>query len=299
MLIRCEAVTKIYSNTETRAVDGISIEIERGEFVAVVGTSGSGKSTLLHIVGGIERPTSGKVIIDGTDIYTLPPDRLTVFRRRAIGFVFQRYNLIPNLSVWENVALPLGLDNIKPKPGEIEELLETLGIADKADSIPSRLSGGQQQRAAIARALVTKPHIILADEPTGSLDSRTGMGVMLTLASLNERFAQTIVVVTHNEELAQTASRRIRIEDGRVVSDSKAETDKGFTDVSNSTPDISHAPDTNHTSKTSSAPDTSSAPNTSSAPDTSSALGTSSAPDQNSAPSPTSTHDQSKGGEHT
>ena len=274
MLIRCEAVTKIYSNTETRALDGVSIEIERGEFVAVVGTSGSGKSTLLHIVGGIERPTSGKVIIDGTDIYTLPPDRLTVFRRRAIGFVFQRYNLIPNLSVWENVALPLGLDNIKPKPGEIEELLETLGIADKADSIPSRLSGGQQQRAAIARALVTKPHIILADEPTGSLDSRTSMGVMLTLASLNERFAQTIVVVTHNEELAQTASRRIRIEDGRVVSDSKVD-DRG------------------------NIADPNSALGTNTALDTSSAYSTSSAPDTSSAPSPTSTPDQSKGGEHT
>lgn len=245
MLIRCEAVTKIYSNTETRAVDGVSIQIERGEFVAVVGTSGSGKSTLLHIIGGIERPTSGRVIIDGIDIYTLPPDRLTVFRRRSIGFVFQRYNLIPNLSVWENVALPLGLDNIRPKPGEIEGLLDELGIADKADSIPSRLSGGQQQRAAIARALVTKPHIILADEPTGSLDSRTGMGVMLTLASLNERFAQTIVVVTHNEELAQTASRRIRIEDGRVVSDSKAGTYTGFTSVPGSAPAPSSIHDPN------------------------------------------------------
>lgn len=264
MLIQCEATTKIYSTggSETRALDGVSIEIERGEFVAVVGTSGSGKSTLLHIIGGIERPTSGRVIIDGTDIYSLPPDRLTVFRRRAIGFVFQRYNLIPNLSVWENVALPLGLDNIRPKPGEIEELLETLGIADKADSIPSQLSGGQQQRAAIARALAAKPHIILADEPTGSLDSRTGMGVMLTLASLNERFAQTIVVVTHNEELAQTASRRIRIEDGRVVSDSKVD-DRG------------------------------------NIADPSSALGTNTALDTSSTPNTSSTPDQSKGGEHT
>lgn len=298
MLIRCEAVTKIYSNTETRAVDGISIEIERGEFVAVVGTSGSGKSTLLHIVGGIERPTSGRVIIDGTDIYSLPPDRLTVFRRHAIGFVFQRYNLIPNLSVWENVALPLGLDNIKPKPGEIEELLETLGIADKADSIPSRLSGGQQQRAAIARALATKPHIILADEPTGSLDSRTGMGVMLTLASLNERFAQTIVVVTHNEELAQTASRRIRIEDGRVVSDSKDD-DRGNIADPSSALGTSSTPDTSSALGTNTALDTSSAYSTSSAPDTNSAPNTSSAPDTSSTPSPTSASNQSKGGEHT
>lgn len=247
MLIQCEATTKIYSagGSETRALDGVSIEIERGEFVAVVGTSGSGKSTLLHIIGGIERPTSGRVIIDGIDIYTLPPDRLTVFRRRSIGFVFQRYNLIPNLSVWENVALPLGLDNIRPKPGEIEGLLDELGIADKADSIPSQLSGGQQQRAAIARALAAKPHIILADEPTGSLDSRTGMGVMLTLASLNERCAQTIVVVTHNEELAQTASRRIRIEDGRVVSDSKAGTYTSFTSSSSSAPALSPTHDPN------------------------------------------------------
>ena len=192
----------------------------RGEFVSVVGTSGSGKSTLLHLLGGLDIPTSGKVFIDGTDIYDLAPDPLTVFRRRCIGFVFQRYNLIPNLNVWENITLPLGLDGMDANPDEVDELLHTLGIEDKKNSMPSQLSGGQQQRVAIARALITKPHIILADEPTGNLDSNTGMGVMLTLAQLNEKFAQTIVVITHNEELAQMTSRRIRIEDGSIVSDS-------------------------------------------------------------------------------
>ena len=160
------------------------------------------------------------MFIDGTDIYSLAPDPLTVFRRRCIGFVFQRYNLIPNLNVWENITLPLGLDGMNADPAEVDELLHTLGIEDKKNAMPSQLSGGQQQRVSIARALITKPHIILADEPTGNLDSKTGMGVMLTLASLNEKFAQTIVVITHNEELAQMTTRRIRIEDGQIVSDS-------------------------------------------------------------------------------
>jgi len=222
MLIQTQNLTKIYTTgeTEVRALDDVSLSIARGEFVSVVGTSGSGKSTLLHLLGGLDIPTSGKVFIDGTDIYDLAPDPLTVFRRRCIGFVFQRYILIPNLNVWENITLPLGLDNMNANPDEVDELLVTLGIADKRNSMPSQLSGGQQQRVAIARALITKPHIILADEPTGNLDSKTGMGVMLTLASLNEKFAQTIVVITHNEELAQMTSRRIRIEDGAIVSDS-------------------------------------------------------------------------------
>ncbi len=222
MLIQTEHLTKIYTTgeTEVRALDDVSLSIARGEFVSVVGTSGSGKSTLLHLLGGLDIPTNGRVLIDGTDIYTLAPDPLTVFRRRSIGFVFQRYNLIPNLNVWENITLPLGLDGMNANPDEVDELLGTLGISDKKNAMPSQLSGGQQQRVAIARALITKPHIILADEPTGNLDSKTGMGVMLTLASLNEKFAQTIVVITHNEELAQMTSRRIRIEDGQIVSDS-------------------------------------------------------------------------------
>ncbi len=224
MLIQTENLTKIYTagEVEVRALDEVNLSIERGEFVSVVGTSGSGKSTLLHLLGGLDIPTSGKVYIDDRDIYSLAPDPLTVFRRRCIGFVFQRYNLIPSLNVWENITLPLGLDGMKADPDEVDELLESLGIADKKNSMPSQLSGGQQQRVAIARALITKPHIILADEPTGNLDTKTGMGVMLTLASLNEKFAQTIVVITHNEELAQMTARRIRIEDGKIVSDSKA-----------------------------------------------------------------------------
>ncbi len=224
MLIQTENLTKIYTEgeVEVRALDGVNLSIDRGEFVSVVGTSGSGKSTLLHLLGGLDIPTSGKVFIDDRDIYSLAPDPLTVFRRRCIGFVFQRYNLIPSLNVWENVTLPLGLDGIKADTEEVYELLSTLGIADKKISMPSQLSGGQQQRVAIARALITKPHIILADEPTGNLDTKTGMGVMLTLASLNEKFAQTIVVITHNEELAQMTTRRVRIEDGKIVSDSKA-----------------------------------------------------------------------------
>ncbi len=181
---------------------------------------GSGKSTLLHLLGGIDRPTEGTVTIDGTDLYSLAPDPLTVFRRRYIGFVFQSYNLIPGLNIWENITLPLGLDKLKADRGEIEHLLSTLGIYEKRYSMPSQLSGGQQQRVAIARALATKPHIVLADEPTGNLDSRTSLEVMLLLEKLNRSFCQTIIMITHNEELAQMASRRIRIEDGRIVSDS-------------------------------------------------------------------------------
>lgn len=222
MLIETKNLSKIYTTgeTEVRALDDVSLSISRGEFVSIVGSSGSGKSTLLHLLGGLDIPTNGKVFIDGTDIYQLAPDPLTVFRRRCIGFVFQQYNLIPHLNVWENITLPLGLDGMDADANEVEKLLYTLGIEDKKNAMPSQLSGGQQQRVAIARALITKPHIILADEPTGNLDSKTGMGVMLMLANLNEKFAQTIVVITHNEELAQMTLRRIRMEDGKIVSDS-------------------------------------------------------------------------------
>ncbi len=222
MLIEAQNLSKIYTTgeTEVRALDDVSLSISRGAFVSIVGSSGSGKSTLLHLLGGLDIPTNGKVFIDGTDIYQLAPDPLTVFRRRYIGFVFQQYNLIPHLNVWENITLPLGLDGMDADPNEVEELLHTLGIENKKNAMPSQLSGGQQQRVAIARALITKPHIILADEPTGNLDSKTGMGVMLMLANLNEKIAQTIVVITHNEELAQMTARRIRMEDGRIVSDS-------------------------------------------------------------------------------
>ncbi len=224
MLIEAKNLTKIYTTgeCEVRALDDVSLSVERGAFVSIVGSSGSGKSTLLHLLGGLDLPTSGTVTIDGCDIYRLAPDPRTVFRRRCIGFVFQRYNLIPHLNVWENITLPLGLDGMEADRDEVDELLHTLGIYEKKNAMPSQLSGGQQQRVAIARALITKPHIILADEPTGNLDSKTGLDVMLTLTSLNAKFAQTILVITHNEELAQMTSRRIRIEDGRIVSDAGA-----------------------------------------------------------------------------
>ena len=222
MIIKTENLCRVYGEgaTAVNALSKVDLEVERGEFVAIVGSSGSGKSTLLHLLGGLDRPSGGKVYIDGNDIYAMKPDPLTVFRRRFIGFVFQSYNLIPTLSVWENVVLPLGLDGIKADKAEIEELLNTLGIIDKRNAMPTQLSGGQQQRVAIARALATKPHIVLADEPTGNLDSKTGLEVMLTLGKLNEQYAQTIVMITHNEELAQLAGCRIRIEDGLIVSDS-------------------------------------------------------------------------------
>nr|WP_207709350.1 ABC transporter ATP-binding protein [Acutalibacter sp. 1XD8-36] len=222
MLIQTNQLIKIYGSGENalRALDGVNLSVERGEFVSVVGSSGSGKSTLLHLLGGIDVPTEGTVTIDGTDLYSLSPDPLTIFRRRYIGFVFQSYNLIPGLNVWENIVLPIGLDKLKAGREEIEQLLSTLGIYEKRYSMPSQLSGGQQQRVAIARALATKPHIILADEPTGNLDSKTSLEVMLLLEKLNREFSQTILMITHNEELAQMTSRRIRIEDGRIVSDS-------------------------------------------------------------------------------
>ena len=222
MLIETYDLTKIYSGgeNEVRALDGVSLGVDRGEFVAVVCSSGSGKSTLLHLLGGLDIPTSGKVIIDGTDIYTLAPDDLTVFRRRSIGFVFQKYNLIPELNVYENITLPLSLDGRDANPDEVAELLNILGIEDKKRSLPSKLSGGQQQRVAIARALITKPHIILADEPTGNLDSQAGGDVMRALLSLNERYKQTIILITHNNELARMTPRIVRIEDGRIADDS-------------------------------------------------------------------------------
>lgn len=222
MIIKAKDLTRVYENGAQSlcALDNVNLSVERGEFVSVVGTSGSGKSTLLHLLGGLDRPTRGSVAIDGAELYAMKPDALTVFRRRYIGFVFQSYNLIPGLNVWENVTLPLGLDGIKADRDETESLLSSLGIYDKRFSMPSELSGGQQQRAAIARALAAKPHVLLADEPTGNLDSKTGLEVMLLLGKLNAELSQTIVMITHNEELAQMTARRIRIEDGRIVSDS-------------------------------------------------------------------------------
>ncbi len=204
-------------DTAVNALNGINLKIENGEFTAIVGSSGSGKSTLLHMLGGLDRPTSGKVFVDGKDIFSLGDEELTVFRRRKTGFVFQSYNLVPVLSVYENIVLPIQLDGGRIDRKYMDKVIDTLGLGSKLNSFPNQLSGGQQQRVAIARALGAKPAIILADEPTGNLDSRTSQDVLGLLKISGERFSQTIVMITHNEEIAQTADRIIRIEDGRVV----------------------------------------------------------------------------------
>ncbi len=210
---------KSYGSGENtvHALDGIDLTVERGEFAAVVGTSGSGKSTLLHMLGGLDRPTSGKVEVDGKDIFSLSDEELTIFRRRKIGFVFQNYNLVPVLNVYENIVLPVELDGGTPDEKYINGVIETLGLANKLQNLPNNLSGGQQQRVAIARALASKPAIILADEPTGNLDSKTSQDVLGLLKITSQKFSQTMVMITHNEEIAQLADRIIRIEDGRIV----------------------------------------------------------------------------------
>ena len=204
-------------DTQVKALDGVDFAVGEGEFVAIVGTSGSGKSTLLHMIGGLDRPTSGKVEVAGKDIFTLKDDELTIFRRRKIGFIFQSYNLVPVLNVYENIVLPITLDGNKIDRGHIDNIIETLGLPSKVSSLPGQLSGGQQQRVAIARALASKPAIILADEPTGNLDSSTSLDVMGLLKVTSDKFKQTIVMITHNEEIAQMADRIIRIEDGKIV----------------------------------------------------------------------------------
>lgn len=218
-ILETKDLRKIYGSgdTEVRALDGVELQVEKGEFVAVVGTSGSGKSTLLHMLGGLDRPTSGSVIVDGKEIFSLSDEELTVFRRRKIGFVFQNYNLVPVLNVYENIVLPIQLDGGTPDSGHVEKIIHTLGLESKLENLPNNLSGGQQQRVAIARALAAKPAILLADEPTGNLDSRTSQDVMGLLKVTGQRFRQTIVMITHNEEVAQMADRIIRIEDGRIV----------------------------------------------------------------------------------
>ncbi|MCI8658023.1 MAG: ABC transporter ATP-binding protein [Oscillospiraceae bacterium] len=218
-ILETRGLRKVYGSgdTEVRALDGVDLAVEKGEFAAVVGTSGSGKSTLLHMLGGLDRPTGGSVIVDGRDLSTLKDEELTIFRRRKIGFVFQNYNLVPVLNVYENIVLPIQLDGGQPDKGYTNQIIETLGLGSKLQNLPNNLSGGQQQRVAIARALAAKPAIILADEPTGNLDSRTSQDVMSLLKVTSQRFAQTIVMITHNEEIAQMAGRIIRIEDGRIV----------------------------------------------------------------------------------
>ena len=204
-------------DTQVKALDGVNLRIEQGEFVAIVGTSGSGKSTLLHMLGGLDRPTSGTVTVDGKDIFALKDEALTIFRRRKIGFVFQSYNLVPVLSVWENIVLPIQLDGARADEAYVQEVIATLGLEKKLQNLPNQLSGGQQQRVAIARALATKPAILLADEPTGNLDSKTSQDVLGLMKVTGQKFAQTMVMITHNEEIAQMADHIVRIEDGRIV----------------------------------------------------------------------------------
>lgn len=218
-ILQTHDLKKYYGSGDTRvkALDGVDLSIEQGEFVAIVGTSGSGKSTLLHMLGGLDRPTSGTVTVDGKDIFALKDEALTIFRRRKIGFVFQSYNLVPVLSVWENIVLPVELDGSKVDQAYVGEVIATLGLDKKLPNLPNQLSGGQQQRVAIARALATKPAILLADEPTGNLDSRTSQDVLSLMKVTGQKFAQTMVMITHNEEIAQMADRIVRIEDGRIV----------------------------------------------------------------------------------
>ena len=218
-ILRVENLTKVYGNGTTKviALDDVSFSVEKGEFVAIVGASGSGKSTLLHLIGGVDRPTFGKVFIDGKNIYNYDDDKLAIFRRRQVGLIYQFYNLIPILNVVENITLPLDLDNRKPDSGYLNQLIKLLGLENRKDHLPNELSGGQQQRTSIGRALITNPTIILADEPTGNLDSKSSDEIMELLKKSNREYKQTIIMITHNMEIAKCADRIIKIEDGRIV----------------------------------------------------------------------------------
>ena len=220
-LLEVTNLKKIYTTrfggNKVQALTNVNFSVEKGEFVAIVGTSGSGKSTLLHMLGGLDRPTEGTVTVDGQEIFALKEEALTIFRRRKIGFVFQAFNLVPVLNVYENIVLPIELDGGKINNAFVGQIVQTLGLEKKLDALPGQLSGGQQQRVAIARALAAAPAIILADEPTGNLDSKTSQDVLSLLKVTSQKFAQTIVMITHNEEIAQLADRIIRIEDGRIV----------------------------------------------------------------------------------
>lgn len=216
-----ENLKKYYEMGEVRvkALDGVSLSVRKGEFLAIVGTSGSGKSTLLHMLGGLDVPTSGRVVVDGKDISQMERDELTVFRRRKIGFVFQNYNLLPLLNVYENIILPIRLDGIRPDREYIERILTALGLADRKDAMPNQLSGGQQQRVSIGRALMNAPAVVLADEPTGNLDSKNSQDIMHLLRESNEKFHQTLIMITHDENIALQADRIIAIEDGKITRD--------------------------------------------------------------------------------
>lgn len=218
-ILRVENLTKVYGSGTTKviALNDVSFSVEKGEFVAIVGASGSGKSTLLHLIGGVDRPTSGKVFIDGKNIYNYDDDKLAIFRRRQVGLIYQFYNLIPILNVVENITLPLDLDNRKPDSGYLNQLIKLLGLENRKNHLPNELSGGQQQRTSIGRALITNPTIILADEPTGNLDSKSSDGIIELLKKSNKEYKQTIIMITHNMEIAKCADRIIKIEDGRIV----------------------------------------------------------------------------------
>ncbi|MGL4911323.1 MAG: ABC transporter ATP-binding protein [Romboutsia sp.] len=218
-ILESKNLKKYYGSGENlvKALDDVNISVDKGEFVAIVGTSGSGKSTLLHMIGGLDRASEGKVIIDKNDIFNMSDEELTIFRRRNVGFVFQNYNLVSILNVYENIVLPIELDGCKIDDEYVDEIIDILGLTKKVDDLPNNLSGGQQQRVAIARALATKPSIILADEPTGNLDSKTEQDVLGLLKVTSSKFSQTIIMITHNEQIAQMADRIIRIEDGKVV----------------------------------------------------------------------------------
>ena len=218
-ILKVENLTKVYGkgSTEVIALDNVSFSVEKGVFVAIVGASGSGKSTLLHLIGGVDRPTSGKVFIDGKDIYALNDDKLAIFRRRQVGLVYQFYNLIPILNVEENITLPLDLDSRKVNEKHLNELLDLLGLKNRKTHLPNQLSGGQQQRTSIGRALITNPTIVLADEPTGNLDSKSSDEIVQLLQKSNKEYKQTIIMITHNMEIAKCADRIIKIEDGKIV----------------------------------------------------------------------------------
>lgn len=220
-ILRVENISKVYGKgpTQVKALDGVSFSVRKGEFIAIVGASGSGKSTLMHIIGGVDRPTSGKVYIDNTDIYSLNAAKIAIFRRRQIGLIYQFYNLIPILNVEENLTLPLLLDGRQVDKARLDELITALGLADRLNHLPNELSGGQQQRVSIGRALINNPALVLADEPTGNLDSRNSQEIVDLLRYSNKRYHQTLIMITHNHEIALQADRIITLEDGRIVKD--------------------------------------------------------------------------------
>ena len=224
-MLKVENLKRYYktNDVEVRALDGVSFDVEKGEFISIIGASGSGKSTLLHLLGGLDYPTSGKVLIDGADIYALKDDERTIFRRRNIGFVFQAYNLLPMLNVYENIIIPFGLDGDKVDKKYVDSVIDILEISDQKYKMPNELSGGQQQRVAIARALVTKPSLILADEPTGNLDSKSSSQVVYLLKKINKELGNTILMITHDDAVAQAAEKTLRIEDGKLVENNESQ----------------------------------------------------------------------------